>query len=125
MSNNIQDEAWQAKVRASLDNDTQNIDAATLSALKQARVRALAQLETPAPGVRESSNWLWASGAVASVAAIAVVVLLLPTKPDVVTDTEVDVVENELLLDEHDLEFYSNLDFYIWLDEKGLLESEA
>jgi len=113
------------KLRASVDQ----LDAATLSRLNQARQRALEEL----PGRHRYMplRWLVPTASLAGAALVAVL-LLQPSSPIVVDPTAIgsiaiaeDIlndqsVDFELLMGEDDLEMIEELEFFAWLTTEEL-----
>ncbi len=106
-----------------LERRADELDAATLSRLRQARAAALAELEKPA--ARSVNNWVWAGGfASASVFAVALL-LVLNNDPPAGQGFEQMLADTELLSEQDELEFFEELDFYVWLEDQGLNPSEV
>lgn len=100
-------QAFLEKTRAVLDQSVQELDTATVSALRRARAEALESHR------RRRSAWgpLGAMAATAATVALAVMLLLNqgPTEPPVALE------DMALLTTGEDLEFYRDLEFYSWL----------
>jgi negative regulator of sigma E activity len=98
-----------------LDQAVETIDASTQARLRAARREALAAAES-----RSRPAWLMPVGSLAVAATVAVLtvsVWLVP--PDTAVDAQLPTLEDiALLSDSEALEFYENLDFYLWLDEQ-------
>jgi len=110
-----------AKTKALFDGSVQELDAATRKRLREARQRALEELDSPpwfaAPKV-------WAPAA----AAIVLAVLIVPGLERGIPDAEGDfgtvaAADLELLLGEEELEMLAELEFYEWLDAENVIES--
>jgi hypothetical protein len=107
------DEAWIARAAALLDESTENLDAATLSRLNQARHAAIAQ---PRSALRP-----WAFGAGLAGVAVALFGVAVglhrfdapgPAASVPLQAGDIDVVTS----DDDTLDLYENLDFYAWLE---------
>ena len=100
----------------SLDQSVDALDVSTQARLRAARRKALATGET-----QHRPAWLMpvaSLAAAATVAALTVSVWLVPV--DMAEDSELTPLEDiALLSDSEALEFYENLDFYLWLDEEN------
>ena len=107
-SNQHDEQAMLDKIRAGLDQSSQQLDPQTRRALQASRQAALAQLQKP--------RWFLqpvAGVAVAASAALLVfAVLILQTNDSVMIHHAEDM---SLLSSGEDLEFYENLEFYQWL----------
>lgn len=102
------DEQMLDNIRATLDRDSEQLDADTKRALQQARHQALAQLDKP--------RWIWQP--IAGVAVAASVTMLVVGLVTVQTDNGTIMHQHEdlsLLSSGDDLELYENLEFYQWL----------
>jgi hypothetical protein len=100
------------QINATLDKAVDALDGATQSRLRAARREALA-VRQQRPGW-----WLPLAG-MATAATVAVLTLSLwllqPQQPTAVMPTVEDMA---LLSDEAELDFYEDLDFYLWLDSE-------
>lgn len=110
------DEDFAREAGAQLRESAEQLDAATLSRLNQARQRALDEMPG---GARTGSTW-WVPAGVTAVAAAVVFGLWQAGGPDdpaapVVPVTADDVADFELLLDAGDLEMLEDLEFFAWL----------
>jgi hypothetical protein len=108
------DQAEQARIKALLDDSLQDIDAATLSRLNQARQRAL-QLG------RSQRRSSWRRPTLGLALASALLLLLVPGRapPPVaegLPETSLSPLEIALLSDAEDLDLVENLEFYAWLE---------
>jgi len=97
---------YQAQIAATSRADRQK--------LRQSRQHALQAADAEAPAWL---RWAWLpAGAMASL----LVVLLWPGTEMAQPEAELAAVDDmEILLDEQDLAFYAELEFYLWLEEKG------
>ena len=108
------------RLRASADQ----LDAATLSRLNQARQRALEEL--PGQRVQWPWRWLMPAGSLAIAALVAVFVLQQPLQttvdpiPVAHDMSEDQAVDFELLMGEDDLEMIEDLEFFAWLSVEEL-----
>lgn len=117
MSKSFEDRLLELSIRT-FDEKNVNLDDDTLHRLRQARKEAIASSETkPDDSVITFPTWLSSAStatAFASISLIAITLLLQPELSQVVTSTPLDDIA--LLSSAESLEFYENLDFYIWLD---------
>lgn len=110
-------------VKTQLDAESGNLDASTLTRLRQARRDAVSQLATPASSGTRRPFWRRAAAATAlSVLALALMLTSL-TPPDRQLDLIAD--DNEILTDEGGIELFAELDFYLWLENQDLGASDA
>jgi negative regulator of sigma E activity len=103
-------------VSESLDHSVETMDAST-----QARLRAVRREALAASEARSRPAWLMPVGSLAVAATVAVLtVSLWLVPPDTAVDAQLPAPEDiALLSDSEALEFYENLDFYLWLDEEN------
>lgn len=112
MSDRQQTDPFLRRVTDTLDQAVEELDGAIQGRLRAARREALtARQARPA--------WLLPLGGLATAATVAVLALSLwllpaPQQPALMPSVE-DMV---LLSDEAELEFYEDLDFYLWLDSE-------
>ncbi len=108
-------DSFEQRLRQQLDRSVETLDEARSRQLRQARLTALEQ----APA-RHSHHWGGLALA-ASVGALAVG-LWLQQQPEPSDPFLIQVEAIELLAAQEDMEFYENLDFYLWLtsqEEQG------
>jgi hypothetical protein len=110
VSDSQQTDPFLRQVTATLDKAVDELDGATQGRLRAARREALAARQSrPA--------WLVPLGGLATAATVAVLALSLWLLPARQQPTALPSVEDMVLLsDEAELEFYEDLDFYLWLD---------
>ena len=103
------------KITSRLDAATDEIDAATKTRLRAIRREALASAETSS-----HSAWWVPAGSLAAVATLAVMTVSLWTlMPE--QDAFMPPLEDiALLSDKEELEFYEELDFYLWLNNEQM-----
>ena len=109
--------------KSTLDQAVDGLDDATLRDLRCVRREALLAGK---PSVSEKrSAWLLPVGGLATAATVAVLtVSLWLTPPEHDLSTQLPPLEDLALLgDAESLEFYEELDFYLWLDDED--EQEA
>lgn len=99
------------QVQSTLDRSVDGLDDDTLRALRNARRKAVAASE-------RRPSWLMPVGGLAMAATVAVFsVSLWMAEPQSGADTQLSPLEDLALLgDAESLEFYQDLDFYLWLD---------
>lgn len=123
MTQNTQQDTLNERYKKALDERLEELDGETLSKLRQARSQALQSLP-------KKSRWLgggvgWAAG-VATAAAMSVTLMLLwPGEQNYSQDFVTELADAELLADEESIEFYEELDFYIWLEQQETESGEV
>ena len=103
------------QVKSSLDEDTEALDAETLSRLNRSRQAALQQLDKKTSWFR-MPTWIPATGGLATVLLLSTILLFKAEEIAVVTDDS--VVEMEIIAAQDSLELYEQLDFYMWMAEE-------
>ncbi|VAW85051.1 hypothetical protein MNBD_GAMMA17-314 [hydrothermal vent metagenome] len=104
--------------KATLDRATDELDDATLRDLRRVRREALFASQLATSG--KPPAWLLPMGGLATTATVAVLTVSLWLTP-LENDPAVQFPPLEdlaLLGDAESLEFYENLDFYLWLDDE-------
>lgn len=109
-----QDQKLADKVTAALDEKLQSTDARTLQGINLARRTALAGQRKKAPG----RSWWLPLGSATAVACSVLVVVSLLSRPDSGEVVLHDELPLELLASQDELEFYEDLDFYLWLERQ-------
>lgn len=112
--NRADDEEFALRLGAQLRRTTEELDAATLSRLNQARHAALDRM---APRSRLSNGWL--GGLLGLATALVLAVGLWQSRspdPLVPLDQALAGVDAEVLLAGETLEMFEDLEFYAWLD---------
>lgn len=101
------------QVKSTLDQSVDNLDDATLRALRSARHEALA-------ASKKRPAWLMPVGGLAMAATVAAFsVSMWLAQPQSGANTSLPPLEDMALLgDAESLEFYEDLDFYLWLDDE-------
>ena len=114
-NNDNNESAFLERVRGTLDDSVDNLDAGTLSRLTQARHRALAEAKSR-PSQRGPSFWFSLAGLAAATAVVFLAILLTrqPSRPQYYSGLE-DV---EILATGENPEFFVDLEFYAWLAEE-------
>ena len=111
MSSDELNRAFEHKVKHVLDESVEDLDAHTLSRLKQARHRAL-----DSASIHHRPAWLLPTGGFAVAASVAVLTVILWHGKPVDQDMMQGFEDLELLSSGESLEFYEDLDFYTWLE---------
>ena len=96
------------------DDSVEQLDAATLSKLNQARQRALSHARQPAP--RYAWSRMAPAAGIAAAAAIAIFVMQQPGLDNAVVAPST-ASDFELLLDEHELDMFEELEFFALMGE--------
>jgi len=101
------------QVQSTLDQSADKLDDATLRALRKARHEAVAASE-------KRSSWLAPIGGLAMAATVAAFsVSLWMAEPQTGLNSSLPPLDDLVLLgDAESLEFYEDLDFYLWLDDE-------
>ena len=103
----------QQHIRQTLDDSVEQLDAGTLSAIRQCRARAVdAATEKP-------SHWFGlTAGAVATACVLLVAIMLVNHTPEPLP--EVPVADIDMIASAEDLEILQALEFYEWLEENAI-----
>ena len=113
MTESNNDERFARKAKSLFDDSVDRLDAATLSRLTQGRHRALEQLKRRGRHAPRAF-WMPATGLAA---ALLVAVLILRMPADTLTPIDQPVARDfDMLLEEHSLEMFEELEFYSWLE---------
>jgi negative regulator of sigma E activity len=114
-NDNNHERVFLERVRRTLDDSVENLDAQTLSRLTQARHNALEQVKRK-PYLHTHRFWLTTAGLVTTAAAVLLAIFLTraPSVPQYYSAIE-DV---EILAANESPEFFSQLEFYAWLVEE-------
>ena len=102
------------RVRGTLDDSVDNLDAGTLSRLTQARHRALE--EESRPYQRRHSFWFSLAGLAAATAVVFLAIFLAREPPGPQHYSGIEDVE--ILATSENPEFFVDLEFYAWLAEE-------
>ena len=113
--NNNHESAFLDRVRRTLDDSADNLDARTLSQLTQARHRAMEEAKSK-PSVLRRPFWLSLAGLVTAMAVVVLAIFLArdPSGPEYYSAIE-DV---EILAASENPEFFADMEFYAWLAEE-------
>jgi len=113
--NNDHESVFLDRVRRTLDDSADNLDARTLSQLTQARHRALEKAKSK-PSLHRRPFWLSLAGLVTATAVVFLAIFLArdPSGPQYYSAIE----DIEILAASEHLEFFSELEFYAWLAEE-------
>ena len=114
----MKEEEFLDKLKESLDQRIDTLDGETLSRLNRARHAALQQQHLPAHSVNKWA-WLPASGIAAAILVSSVFMFRSEHIPDINGN---DIDEIEIIASTDNIDFYEQLDFYMWLLEE---ESDA
>ncbi len=110
------------KITQSLNQQVEALDAATLSRLQQARTHALEQKRTQE---FTQPQMMWAGGLVTFTTLSIILILMWPKPHELAPTLTPDITDIALLIDDESIDFYEDLDFYIWLEQKELDTSDA
>ena len=113
--NNNHESAFLDKVRRTLDDSADNLDARTLSQLTQARHRALEEAKSK-PSLHRRPFWFSLAGLVTA-AAVVVLVIFLARDPSG-SEYYSAIEDVEILVASEDPEFFADMEFYAWLAEE-------
>lgn len=109
------DDDFAAIAKGVFDESVEQIDAAALSQLNQARHAALEQLASG------QSKALWVRWAPAGgVAAAALITMVVMRGPEIEVMPAEVASDFEILLEGESLEMYEDLEFYSWMDDVEL-----
>ena len=113
--NNDHESVFLDRIRRTLDDSADNLDARTLSQLTQARHRALEKARSK-PSLHRRPFWLSLAGLVTATAVVFLAIFLArdPSGPQNYSAIE-DV---EILAASESPEFFAELEFYAWLAEE-------
>jgi len=116
----MNDKEFLQKLKSRLDEDTESLDAETLSRLNRSRQAALAQLDKKKPWFK-MPVWIPATGGLATVMLLTSVMLFKAEEIAITVDS--DTVEMEIIAAQDSFELYEQLDFYLWLAEEEISAS--
>lgn len=122
----IQDETNDSltqKITQSLNQQVEALDAATLLRIQQARIHALEQ--TKRTQTFTQPKMMWAGGLVTFTTLSIILILMWPKPQELAPILTPDITDIALLIDDESIDFYEDLDFYIWLEQKELDTSDA
>jgi len=102
------------KLKKQLDEQSEQLDATTLSKLNRSRQAALAQASPQTSRMKQ--NWLPASGLAAAVLLTSV---FLFRSEEIVTNSNQSMDDIEIIAASDNLDLYEQLDFYLWLLEEN------
>lgn len=115
MKESKDNERFLQQLESTLDQSAEALDDATLRDLRNARRKAVTASE------KRPAAWLLPVSGLATAATVAVfsVSLWMPS-PQPGMDAQLSPLEDLALLgDSESLEFYEDLDFYLWLDDEN------
>ncbi len=118
---NSSDDKFISKLRSDLSTSLDKIDDKTAQQLRHARAQAVhAATIKKEDKSRYLPHWLSPASAAVSFASISIITIVLWFMPQSTTPTTpFNIVEDIALLSApEELEFYEDLDFYIWLDHE-------
>ncbi len=109
--------------RQLLDESLDDLDEAILSRLRQNRQQAVKHATQTAEPLNQTSflfpAWLAPISTGATFATVALVITLFGTQPLFQYVQDNDFMEDvQLLSAKEDLEFYQNIEFYLWLEDE-------
>ncbi len=119
MSDSQDTDRFLHKVKSTLNNAVDELDGATQTRLHAAR-RAALSLKTPAKARAQRPAWLYPVGGLATAATVAVLSVSLWLAPPPGDNAMPPLEDLALLSDAEELEFYENLEFYLWLGNESL-----
>ncbi len=99
--------------RQTLDNSVDELDAATLSRIRQVRARAMEKAEG------KSINWFGVTSGALATASVMVFAVIILMRSETLPQT-VPVDDIELISSSESFEFYEDLEFYQWLETNEL-----
>ncbi len=111
------------KITQSLNQQVEALDAATLLRLQQARIHALEQTKRTQKFTQP--KMMWAGGLVTFTTLSIILILMWPKPQELAPILTPDITDIALLIDDESIDFYEDLDFYIWLEQKELDTSDA
>jgi negative regulator of sigma E activity len=114
-NDNNHERVFLERVRRTLDDSVDNLDAQTLSRLNQARQDALEQVESK-PSLHKHRFWLTTAGLAVTAAAVLLAIFL--TRVPSVPQSYSAIEDVEILAASENPEFFSELEFYAWLVEE-------
>lgn len=114
----MQHDLFEQKVKASLDNSLQGLDADTQKQLTNRRQQALSKQIVG----KASNKWLQASywipaGSLALCSLFAALMLFNPSIDDTQSSNQDQLAVFELLDNAEELDVMTDPDFYVWIDE--------
>ncbi len=118
MSHNEQDDPLNQQYRRVLDKQIETLDGKTLSRLQRARTQALQPIQQKTPA-RFHMSLGWTAGFAAVVVLSVTLALLSSGERNYSQDFVAGLADAELLADDESIEFYEELDFYIWLEQQN------
>lgn len=104
--------AFERRAREVLGQSVERLDAATRSKLTQARYAALAEVSVTKP---RYGRWLVPAGSLATVAAVAVLVMVSRT-PGREASAAASLEDLEIVAPEGDVDMLQDVEFYAWID---------
>ena len=117
MMNKDNDDKLNSNIRQSLDESVDNLDANTLSQIRQIRAQAVDKVIDNSE--KSHINWLPVmTGALATACVMVFAVMILLKSPTPMQILPVDDIE--LISSSENLELFEDLEFYEWLDEYEL-----
>lgn len=100
---------FEDQLKQALRESEEELDAASLSRLHQARSHAVEQLDKKPPLYKQP--WLW-SGATAAILVMALMITVIPEPP---IEPESDLISAFEDGPQQDMDLFENLEFYEWL----------
>ena len=113
--NNDHESVFVEKVRRTLDDSVENLDAKTLSQLTEARHRALEELESK-PSLLQRPFWFSLAG-LATATVVVVLAIFLARNPSG-SEYYSAIEDVEILVASENPEFFADMEFYAWLAEE-------
>jgi len=110
---------FEQRARKLFDDSVDELDAATLSKLNQARQQALAELGDTASAHGRWQRWMPAAG-VAAALVVTIMVARGPASVDPMAVPADAATDFEILTGEDSLEMLEELEFYAWIESAEL-----
>lgn len=118
------DDAFKDQLCQALDAEAEGLDYRTQLALKRARAEAIHGQQA-----KRSASAIWWSLATVTLSALLVLTLTWNNSGDLTPRSEQDATilfaDLEILASDEPIEFYADMEFYLWLDENETDDATA